>query len=352
MLRRSLLALALVALAACEFPTEPPKWDQTWVVPAESISVSVAELLPDGVGLNADSTAFEADVPGTSISFSLADVCSSCAVLNGLPAPKPEFSDTIETSTSLPADLVSATLAGGSLDATLGHNLSFDPLRPSSDTTAPRGYIVIRVTSNGNLVAYDSIDGADTAFPGGTTLTPTLAVQPVQVSNALTVAISVYSPEGDEVIIDTSDTAGVSLPSSAVEVSEATVSASSISIDPVTTTMDFSDLDSTAVERVQSGSILLDIANPFDVSGTLDVTFEGGIAPIQRALDVTQGTYSDSLAFTGSELRSMLGANPLDVVATGTVSAPGGTITVTPTQQLMIRSDFKLVVLIGPTEDL
>ena len=350
MLRRSVVALAVVALAACEFPTEPPKWDQTWQVPGERITVSVGELLPADVGLNADSTAFVTDVPGTSTSFSLGDVCSECAVLDGQTAPKPEFRDTLDLTWSLPADLVSATVAGGTLDATLAHNLSFDPLRPSSDPADPRGHIVIRVTSSGNLVAYDSIDGADTAFPGGTALTPSLELQPVQVSNDLNVAVEVYSPQGDSVTIDTSDTVGVSVATSTVEISEATVSASSITIDPVTTTLDLGEVDSTTVERILGGSILFDVDNPFSVSGSLDVAFQGSFPTVERTLPVNQGVYSDSVAFSGEEMRSILGADTVDVVASGSVSADGGTITVTPTQELVIGSDFRLTILIGSTE--
>ena len=83
MLRRSVL-LALVGLAACEFPTEAPKWEQTWVVPGESITVSVAELLPTGVDLTTDSSAFSTTAPGSSLSFSLSEMCgSACDIANG-----------------------------------------------------------------------------------------------------------------------------------------------------------------------------------------------------------------------------------------------------------------------------
>ncbi|MFO7894127.1 MAG: hypothetical protein R6U63_10345 [Longimicrobiales bacterium] len=353
MIRNSAVILALVALAACEFPTEPPKWDQTWVVAGESITVSVAELLPAGVRLSHDSTAFETDAPGTSISFSLAEMCgTACTTADGFTVPKPEFHDTLTISSALPGDLVSATLAGGSFDVTMGHNLSFDPLRPSMDPANPRGEILIRVTSNGALVAYDSISGDDQAFAPGTTLSPTLSVLPVEVTNNLDIEIAIYSPEGDTTTIDSSDTLGVTLAPSTIQIAEATVTASAITIDPVTTTMDFGGVDSTLVDRIQSGAIRFDVTNPFTVTGTLDLAFQGLTPAIQRTLPINQGSYAQRLEFSGSELRAILGSDAVDVVASGGVSASDGTVTVTPTQRLVLENEFELVVLIGPLEDL
>lgn len=351
MIRRSILALALVGLAACELPTEPPKWDQTWVVPGDSITVSVAELLPASVQLNVDSTAFQATTPVTSAVFWLDRLCPECSAFNGLTVPKPEFYATLNTPASLPPDLMAATLAGGSLDATLEHNLSFDPLRPSTDPSSPRGHMIIRVTSAGNTVAYDSISGDDRAFPAGTPITPTLEIRPVEVTDSLGIAIAIYSPAGDPTEIDTSDTLGITVAPSTVEISQATVTASDITIDPVTTTMDFGGVEMALVERIRSGALLLDVTNPFSVTGTLDVTFQDGFPGIQRSLSVVQGTYPDSVTFTGTELQSILGSDAVDVVASGRVSAPDGTLTVTPTQQLVLDSELRLVVLIGPTEE-
>lgn len=352
MLRR-LAILAFVGLAACEFPTEPPKWDQTWQVPGETVTVSVADLLPAGIDLTPDSSAFETDAPGTTIVLSLSEMCGgACDAANGFSVPKPEFTDTITTSSALPSDLVSAQLSGGSIDATLGHNLSFDPLRPSTDPSNT-GYLTVRVTSNGNLVAFDSIDGADTPFDSLTTLTPNLQIQPVQVTNNLDIQIVIYSPQGDITPIDTSDTLGVSVATSTIQISEATVNASSITIDPNSTSMDFGGVDSTLVDQIQSGALLFDISNPFTVTGTLDVSFQGsGFLPIQRSLTISQGTYADSLAFTGDELRSILGSDAVDLVASGSVSASGGTVTVTPAQELVLDNQFRLVLLIGSTEDM
>ncbi|MDX1578155.1 MAG: hypothetical protein R3266_06710, partial [Gemmatimonadota bacterium] len=166
-LRTLVVFLVLAGLAACEFPTEPPRWDTTWQVPVEAIRVRATDLLPASVDVNADTSAFVTETPEASIRVALSDLCEVCLLLDGVRTAKPAFTDTQSTSTSLPSELVSATLAGGSFDLVMGHSFNFDPLRPSATAN---GHIVIRITSAGNVVAEDSIDGADTAFPTGTTL--------------------------------------------------------------------------------------------------------------------------------------------------------------------------------------
>lgn len=351
MLRRSVVLLALAGLTACEFPTEPPRWDQTWQVPVESIVVHSTDLLPASVDVNADTSAFVTETPEASIQVTLADLCTLCLVVDGMQAPKPEFGDTLSAGTNVPSELISATLAGGSFDVVMGHNFNFDPLRPSSDPGAPTGYIVVRITSNGAVVAYDSISGDDTSFPSGVTLKPDLPVQPVQISSTIDMDVLIYSPEGDSVLVETSDTAGITLHPSTVEISQVVVDASSITIDPVHATMDFSGVGETAIDHVQSGALLVDVSNPWDVSGTLDVTFQPPAPSIQRTLTLDPGTYQDRIDFSSSELRSMLEAGEVGVQATGSVSS-SGPLTVTPAQRLQVDGALELVVLIGDTETL
>ena len=350
MLLRTVTLLALAGLAACDVPTQLPQWEQAWLVPGPEIAVSAADFMPASVGLNADSTLFLATTPVTAVSYTLAELCSACADVDGTLAAKPEFQDTQTVATPLPAGLVSATLSGGSLQAALAHDLSFDPLRPSTDPSSPRGYLVIRVRSGGSLVAYDSIDGADEAFPAGTTLTPSLPVQPVQVADGFGVEIIVYSPQGDPVVIDASDTVGVTIGPSTLEVSQATVDATAITIAPATTTLDLG-VDSTTAARVRGGALRLAVSNPLDVTGTLDLAFL--VSPVVRkSMAVVPGDSQERVEFTGEELGSILAGPGVPVETSGSVSATAGTITVTPTQRLTLTSELELVVLIGPTEEM
>jgi hypothetical protein len=355
MVRRTVVTLAAVGLAACEFPTEMPRWEQTWEVPGERITVSVAELLPAGVTISDDGASFVTDAPGTSLQLTLSEMCpTACAPFDGMVAPKPAFGDTITTSTALPADLVSATLSGGSFSATMAHNFNFDPLRPSVDPDNPRGFIVVRITSNGNVVAEDSIDGADRAFPEGTSLTPSLLVQPVTVTDTLDIEIRIFSPAGDNTTIELSDTLGITVDPSTLEIAQATVNAASLTIDGEESTMDFGGVDDALVERVQSGVLVVDVSNPFTVTGSLDMTFTLPFRTIQRSLAIAEGSYQERLEFSGDELRDLLGSETVGVTTSGTIAASGagGTVTIDPTQVLTLDNDFELVVLIGPTEDL
>ena len=351
MVRRSAILLMMAGLAACEFPTEPPRWDTTWQVPVESIVVGPADLLPTSVEVSPDSTTFITETPEASVQVSLAELCTVCIAFDGMRTPKPEFWDTLTTSTSLPSELVAATLAGGAFDAVMSHNFNFDPLRPGSDPGAPTGYIVFRVTSSGAVVAYDSISGDDTGFPPGTTLTPDLAVHPVQVSGSIDLDVLIYSPEGDSVTVESSDTAGVTLNPSTIQLARVTIDAASIAIDPVEATMDFSGVESTAVDHVQAGALLIDVDNPWNVTGDMDVTFQPPTPSIQRSFTLSPGSYRERLDFSASELRSMLSAGEVGVRAIGSVSS-SGPLTLAPADRLQVDGTLELVVLIGDTEDL
>jgi hypothetical protein len=352
MVRGSLIVLVAAGAAACDFPTEPPRYEQTWVVPVERITIGVAELLPAGIDLSADSAAFVTETPEASIAVSLAEACGTpCVLASGLEAPKPAFRDTLRATITLPADLVSAALTGGALDATLAHDFSFDPLRPGADPDAPRGHIVIRVTSGGNTVAFDSIDGADRAFPAGVDLVPSLDVMPVEANDTVAMEIALYSPAGDSTTILATDTLGVRFAPSALLIGSATIAASGITIDSVTTRLDFGDIDATTAARVQRGALRFGVRNPFTVTGALDMVFTGDFPAIERVLAIREGDYGERLEFTGTEVRAILGSEGVEAVASGSVSAEGGTLTVAPPDALVLDSEFELVLFIGPTEE-
>ncbi len=352
MFRRRIMVLAALAVAAwtaCDIPTEPPMWEQTWVVPGETIVVGVASLLPAGVSLSADGTAFETTVPGFDLDVSLGEMCADCGPVNGTTADKPAFSHTVNSTTNLPSALVSASVVGEAFDVLLAHNLSFDPLRPSSDPGAERGYLVVRVTSGGNVVASDSLSGDDWSFAPGEPLVPMLSVNAVDVTNALDVAVAIYSPAGDPVEIDTSDTMGVSVFQATVSIAEATVEATAITVDAPAATMEL-DVDSALASRVRSGALRLDARNPFDLEGTLDLEFDLGTSTLQRSVALTAGESSTAIEFTGAELRDILAAESVTVTAQGTLASPDGTVTLAPGQELVMESTFEIVVLVGGSE--
>jgi hypothetical protein len=345
-IRRGTFLLAAIGLAACDFPTEAPSWEQTWVVPAEGVVVSVAELLPAAVTLNPEGTAFRASLSPIQISTSLEEMCPACVAFEGMVAPKPEFSEVLGASSSLPAELVAAVLAGGALDVALSHTFSFDPLRPSADPGSQRGHIVIAVTSNGAIVARDSISGHDRAFPSGLALGTSLAIAPVTVTNTMDLEIRIYSPAGDDTQIRTADTLGVSMAATVLSISEATIQATQLELTPTTTSMNF-DLDEEMIERVQRGALRLEVHNPFQMTGSLSLRFQMGQGAVERSMTVQPGTFSRRIEFSGPELRDILGAGDVDLIASGTIEASGGTLTLTPTQEMVLNASFELVILVG-----
>lgn len=341
--------LVVAGLVACDIPTESPRWEQTWVVPGASVTISVADLLPVDVALSEDRTAFRATTTPLEMSQTLAGMCPACGPLDGQVSPKPEFTATLRSTATLPADVVTAMLAGGALDAVLEHSLGFDPLRPSADASQ-RGHLVVEVASDGAVVALDSISGHDTAFPAGTPLIPSLPVAAVAVANDLEVEVRIWSPSGDPVRITTSDTLGFMMAESVVDISEATIRATTLTIPPTATPLDF-DIDEELIERVETGAVRVVIANPFDVAGTLNVRFDMAAEAVERDITMQPGEFAQRLEYTGDELRTILGSPAVDLITSGTVGAVTGTLTITPAQEMMVDIRFELGILIGARGD-
>lgn len=345
MIRRRIPVLAALAVAACDVPTAPPMWEQTWAVEGEDIVLGAAELLPAGVTVSPDGTEFQAQTGSAGISATLGEMCPTCG--DQVTTPKPAFTHTIALTAALPAALISASATGEAFAVELAHNLGFDPLRPSSAAGAERGFIVIEVTSGGALVGRDSISGDDTAFGSSNVLTPVVPIQPVNVTNVLDIDVLVYSPAGDSAFLQSSDTLGIQLLPSNVTASEVTVEAAALTVDAPAAQLSLAGVDSAMVSRVQSGALRLNVANPFDLTGTLDVRFEMGTESIQKSLTLSTGTYSTSIDFTGAEIRTLLATGDVPVTAAGTLSAADGALTLRPTDVLVMESLLELVILVG-----
>lgn len=340
--------LATLLLAACDLPTEPPRWEQVWVVPGERVAISVAELLPAGVVVAADGSAFVATTSPVHLSVTLGEACEPCAAADGTTVPKPEFGMTLAATSSLPEDLVAGVVADGELEVVLEHSFSFDPIRPAAD--GARGHMVLSVLSDGAVVAQDSISGEERAFPANTPLHASLPLAATTVSNSLELEVRLYSPAGDPTLIRSSDALSVDMPATEVRVGEVTVRATGTELAPTRVSMDF-DLDTTMLTRIRRGALRLALENPWAVTGTLEIRFEFDGRVIQRSLAVQPGQTTQRMELTGQELRDLLGAATVDIVTTGQVTAADGTVTVTPAQELVVEADFELVLLMGGSED-
>ena len=331
-------ALAALALSACDFPTAPPRVETTFVVPGEETELSVAELLPASVSLSAAGGTFQLEVPGSTFARTLADMCPPCAAFDGAVVPKPAFTYTFGDELALPAQVVSATLAGGSVELRLTHGFGFDPIRPSAST---RGEITATLRSGGALLGQATIRGTDTAFPSGGTVARTIPLQAGEVSGPLEIEIALTSPEGDPVRVDADAAFSVAVAPGPLAISRATVDVQAQAVSVESVTLDTEDVDSALVERVRGGAVLVDLSNPWPVSGTLTLRLDG----ITRVLQLAPGATSQRVELSGSELRQILG-RVVTLSVEGTLS-PASAVTLTPDQRLSLDTTLSLVVELG-----
>lgn len=343
--RRTLaLTIPITALTACAFPTEIPQVDQRWIVPAQSTSISVGSLVPSGVSIVQDSSAFTIAIAPTSVTRALSADCAQCAAANGTTAPKPAFAATVGVNSPLPADIASATLASGTLTLAFRNNYNFDPIRPSATAN---GYVVTTVSSGATIIGKDSVNGATTALPSGGTLTRDIALAGTLSSGSqITVTVTVSSPAGDPILIDASRTMVVTatptnlrVPSASVTVANRQVSSSIVA--------SLSDVDETVRTHVTGGALVLDIVNPFTVTGTITVQFSApGISTITKTISLTSGTTHPSVPLTQAELRSLFG-HDVTVSFNGPVSGTAGPVTITPRQAFIVTSRLDVSVHTG-----
>lgn len=338
---------ALALTASCDVPTGIPHWQETWNLPAKATTISVASLLPAGVAVMPDSSAFRVDVAPTSATRRLGQDCSDCAAANGTTAPKPAFSMTIADSSALPGGLASATLAGDTLTVTIANGLDFDPLRPSATAA---GRLLLTVLSGTTTLARDSVDGATTAIPAGGTLVRRIPLSgTLSGADGIRIAATLDSPAGDPVLIDSSETVTVTASTGNLLVSNAQVKVQNQDVSAVPLSLDFSGIGNSVSSRVQSGTLDLAITNPFTVQGPATLYFTGTassgqkIALTKTLLLPSAASSTASVSFATTEVQQLLGAK-VSLQLGAVLSAPSGLVTVTPRQAVGLSTRFEIVV--------
>jgi hypothetical protein len=336
-LRHTHLIGVVLLVAACDVPTQVPKWDMTWNVPSKSTSMSVNAMLPSGV--TANGALFQVAVNGVTITRSLAQDCAVCALAAGATIAKPSFTATGTGTAALPAGVVSALLGTNALTVTVQHNYGFDPLRPSA---AARGWLRIVVTSGATVVGRDSVNGATTAMPSGGTLTRTIPLTgAVTSSDGVLVTTTVDSPAGDNVPVDGGRTMTFGVQSLSLGVSQAQLKLVGQTVNTDLTAIDLSGIDSAIRDRAVAGTLVLTITNPFTVTGGLTMAFNAGGQVINKAVALELGTKTSAITFTAAEIKAMLGNN-VALKATGSVS--GAAVSVQPGQTVAIATRLQLTL--------
>ncbi len=338
-------ALVLASLASCEYPTSAPIVDQQWVLPAENTTIDVSQLLPAGVSDNGST--FAIAVNPFSTSESLGSLCPACQVVNGLVAPKPAFTGSFTDSTTLPGDVLSATLTSGSVQLALHNGLSFDPIRPGPGST---GTLTVTITdsASGRQLGQLALDGTTDSLPPGSTTDDTLTLAPGTVGSTVVATVYIDSPAGSPTTIDTSEQFTVTVSPSALLVSAASVNVASRSVTLSPTSFDVSGVDQTVINHVDSGGFTVDVTNPFGVAvtGTLQVS-GNGFPPISKSFQVSADSASTtSVIFSGAELQEFLGKSNVTVSGSGVASAPLA-VTIMPGQQMTLDTKLDLSLSLG-----
>ena len=336
-----LFVLSLGGLSACDFPTDVPRWDTRWVIPAENTSFPVAQLLPGGIALTNDGEAFAVPLSAISISRTLREICAACSAVDGLTVPKPPFTVSFGGDLELPEGLLAARLLEGGVEFRLRHDFPFDPLRPSATA---RGYLLLSVRSGSTLLARDSIDGRSTALPPGRGIVRTLQLQTGDIAGPLEVGITLHSPLGDPVTIDLDDRLVLDVPPGEIAIADARVLVSDRSISTPEIVLDMSNIETTVSERVQGGAVQLQITNPFDISGEFELRIVTPTGQVVRPVEIAQGESNVRIELNGDEMRSMLGQSDVRLSLAGVASSAAGGTEVHPSDEIALAARLEMVV--------
>ncbi len=329
------LAAGCLLFVGCDVPTGLPELEQRWIVPVEETSLSVDELLPDGVSISGGNFSLAIDPFATS--ETLLTFCGACSALNGLNVPAPVFAGSFSVSENLPANVTAAQIASGTIQIVITNGLSFDPIAGGGTFT-----VTLSDGDGGAELGQVVIDGATESMPGNSSRTETLSIGSASIGTTFFASVSVVSVGGQVTTIDTTDEITVTATTTSLLVSSATVSVASQSVDFDPVELDVGDIDSDITDHIQSGTLILDVVNPFGVSveGTLS------IGPTTKSFSIASGsTSSTTVSYTSSELQSFLGQDNITFSGSGTAS--GGSVTVSPGQEMLIEATLDMTIRIG-----
>lgn len=344
-----------LAFVACDVPTSLPVWNTVWQVPAKGAEVSVADILPSSVSvvdIGGGAKAFSLALPAAGINTSLGSVCG-CAAANGSRAPKPAFTLVDSATVTLPSDVASADVVGGRIDYTITNGFSFDALNPSATA---HGWLRVRVRAGTTTLAKDSVAGPAMTLPTNVARNRSIPLQaspaaPVHLAGPLTVDVTLFSPAGDSVTINTSETFQVSAQANGLQVSQASVNVPSKSIPTQADTVDLSGLQSMTTGALAAGAVILTVQNPFAVQGSLTVDMKTSTTTITKTLNLPLGGPGTApstlrLDLSRSEINALVGEKNVVLSVSGGVNAPGA-VTVTPTQKIVLNTMVEATITSG-----
>ncbi|HEV8446828.1 MAG TPA: hypothetical protein VGQ44_08405 [Gemmatimonadaceae bacterium] len=355
--RVATVVFAALLGAACDVPTSIPNWDMTWDFPASSATILVSSILPNGVTLAPNGLTFQANVNTITLTRTLAQDCPQCTA--GVATPKPSYTaSTTSAATFLPAGLSSATLLGDTVYVTMVNRYQFDPINPGAGAA---GSMTFTVASGATVLGTLTLNGPANAIPAnGATTTAKIPVSGVVTTAGVSLRVDVTSPQGSIITLTNTGAqqftytvrAGGSAqgPLTAANAS-LTLTNQQIKSNPSDFSFNFGSAD-----RADSALVFVTIANPFNVSGNLNVNFLGcgdgngnffDSCPTQtilvsRAVQIAPGTTTTTFKFGPVGAKALLNAKQM-----GFGGSLSGTTTVTPSEAVTINNRVQLTMHTG-----
>lgn len=325
---------ATLVLGACDIPTSAPIVEQRWIVPVETISLSVDELLPSSVVLSGNT--FDVSLDPFTASTTLGAVCAACAAVNGLTVPVPAFSGTFDVTESLPADVDAAMIASGNIQLAIQNTFSFDPVEGGGSIT-----VTLTDGPGGAQLGQVTVDGTTESLSSGATILKNLVLSSGSVSE-LYASVAIQSVGGQTATVGINNQVRVTATTTSLEVSSATVDVQGQTVSFDEESLDF-DFDEDVTSRIREGTVLLDIVNPFGISVTGNINL--GSVPAKSFTIPGSATSQVSITYTGDELAQILSDDNATFSGSGAVT--GASITVMPGQEIIAEATIDLTIEIG-----
>jgi len=151
--------LLAAASAACDLPTEPPRWITEWEILLAADTLRAGDFLPPGIRTSGEG--FEVDSLAAVERVTLGEVCEVCTCIQG-PLP-PITLPPMDWRVPLPPGLLSATLVAGTAEVVLRNHLGFDLL---SDGRGGVGELLARLVDTRDGRVLDSLRVSSPLPPG------------------------------------------------------------------------------------------------------------------------------------------------------------------------------------------
>ena len=355
--RVATLVLAAGLAAACDIPTSIPNWDMTWDFPASSATIPVASFLPNNVTLTPNGAAFQTNVNTVTLTRTLAQDCPQC--VTGFSAPKPSYTATATSNaTFLPAGVTSAALVGDTVFITMVNRYQFDPLNPGAGGA---GTMTFTVTSGSTTLGTLTLSGPTNTIPAnGATTTAKIPISGTVTSAGIGFTVNVTSPQGSTITLTNTGAQQFTYTAHAGTSAQGQVTASSANLSVTNQQIrpapsDFS-FDFGSADKADSALVFLTIANPLNLTGNVNVLFQGCgdgngnffdscptfITLVSRSVPLAAGTTTTTLHFGTPGAKALLNAKQINFG--GSVS---GTTAVTPSQVVKVSDRVQLTMHTG-----